>query len=188
MLCWVEVGVLIILVCYQKWDICKKQSSVFSFWLQNWFVTLEYLSTKKEHKSTYYLENQSIKNQVLLKAIMTLFIIIASYLGILQTQFCHPPMLLRYKQPRVHRTVANCWRIPFQAGILGQFLCLIRLITKSAKIYVEQQGERRAKKAAMLEKKHRRIAKFMADQVELFWQSISRLVADLFKPGMNCPK
>ena len=51
-----------------------------------------------------------------------------------------------------------------------------KMLAHSAKKYVEQQGERRAKKAAMLEKKHRRIAKFMADQVDLFWQSISRLV------------
>ena len=51
-----------------------------------------------------------------------------------------------------------------------------KMLAHSAKKYVEQQGERRAKRAAMLEKKHRRIAKFMADQVDLFWQSISRLV------------
>ena len=53
-----------------------------------------------------------------------------------------------------------------------------KMLAHSAKKYGEQQGERRAKKPAMLEKKHRRIAKFMADQVDLFWQSISRLVED----------
>ena len=43
----------------------------------------------------------------------------------------------------------------------------------SAKVYVEQQAERRARKAAALEKGHRKIAKFMATQVELFWSRIS---------------
>lgn len=47
-----------------------------------------------------------------------------------------------------------------------------KMLAHSAKKYVEQQADRKAKKAAMLEKKHRRIAKFMADQVDLFWQSI----------------
>ena len=51
-----------------------------------------------------------------------------------------------------------------------------KMLAHSAKKYVEQQADRRAKKAAMLEKKHRRIAKFMADQVEMFWQSIFRFV------------
>ena len=49
-----------------------------------------------------------------------------------------------------------------------------KMLAHSAKKYVEQQADRKAKKAAMLEKKHRRIAKFMADQVDLFWQSIFR--------------
>lgn len=47
-----------------------------------------------------------------------------------------------------------------------------RMLAHSAKQYVEERSERRARKAAAVEKRHRCIAKFMADQVEAFWQSL----------------
>ena len=51
-----------------------------------------------------------------------------------------------------------------------------KMLAYSAKVYVEQQADRKARKAAALEKSHRKIAKFMATQVELFWNSISTII------------
>lgn len=47
-----------------------------------------------------------------------------------------------------------------------------RMLAHSAKQYVEERSQRQARKAAAVEKRHRCIAKFMADQVEAFWQSL----------------
>jgi hypothetical protein len=47
-----------------------------------------------------------------------------------------------------------------------------KMLAYSAKAYVEQLADRRAKVAAAREKRHRKIAKFMAGQVLLFWNSI----------------
>ena len=53
-----------------------------------------------------------------------------------------------------------------------------KMLAYSAKVYVEQLADHRARKAAALEKSHRKIAKFMATQVELFWSSISIIHSD----------
>ena len=49
--------------------------------------------------------------------------------------------------------------------------CAAKILAYSAKKYVEEKAEREAKKRHFLEKKHRKIAKFMADQVDLWWQT-----------------
>ena len=45
------------------------------------------------------------------------------------------------------------------------------MLAYSAKIYVEQQADRRARLKQQEERKAKRIAKFCADQVGLFWQN-----------------
>ena len=49
-----------------------------------------------------------------------------------------------------------------------------KMLAYSAKEYVEQMAERKAKALAAREKRHRKIAKFIAGQVLLFWSNIAQ--------------
>ena len=51
-------------------------------------------------------------------------------------------------------------------------LSAAKMLAYSAKIYVEQLADRRARARLQEERKAKRIAKFCADQVDLFWQNM----------------
>ena len=47
-----------------------------------------------------------------------------------------------------------------------------KMLAYSAKKYVEESEERKRKSRILLEKKHRNIARFMAEQIDMFWSGI----------------
>ena len=54
-------------------------------------------------------------------------------------------------------------------------LAAAKMLAYSAKIYVEQQADRRARAQLAEERRHRLIAKFCAEQIDHFWQSIFQI-------------
>ena len=57
-------------------------------------------------------------------------------------------------------------------------LSAAKMLAYSAKIYVEQLADRRARARLQEERKAKRIAKFCADQVDLFWQNMFNIHTD----------
>ena len=67
-------------------------------------------------------------------------------------------------------------------------LAAAKMLAYSAKIYVEQQADRRARAQIQEERRHRLIAKFCAEQVDLFWQSIFQIHTEKIPENFEATK